>query len=157
MRRRLKTSEVLFNCKNFLASFMKSSTTWLKVLMFSTLNRDRCRFSNHYQHNNSPQSTFPLLDGESYPITDFTTFSAPRLFATLFAQTLLPACMSSRKFVYTCRDPKDVLISKWRFMCKLRSKDLSPLSFDESFELFYLEVLEFMLFWEHIKSYWRAA
>ncbi|KAL8206132.1 hypothetical protein R6Q57_009683 [Mikania cordata] len=121
-----------------LASFMKSGTTWLKALMFSTLNRDRYSFSNHYLHNNSPQSTFPFLDVESYPMTDFTTFPAPRLFATHFAQTLLLACMSSCKFVYVCRDPKDVLVSKWHFMSKLRSKDLPPLSFDEAFELFCL-------------------
>ncbi|KAD3067783.1 hypothetical protein E3N88_35663 [Mikania micrantha] len=140
-----------------LASFMKSGTTWLKALMFSTLNRDRYSFSNHYLHNNSPQSTFPYLDAESYPMTDFTTFSAPRLFATHFARTLLPACMSSCKFVYVCRDPKDVLVSKWHFMSKLRSKDLPPLSFDEAFELFCLGVSEFGPFWEHVLSYWRAS
>ncbi|KAD3067818.1 hypothetical protein E3N88_35698 [Mikania micrantha] len=78
-----------------LASFMKSGTTWLKTLMFSTLNRDR--------------------------------------------------------------DPKDVLVSKWHFMCKLRSKDLTPLSFDEAFELFCLGVSEFGPFWEHVLSYWRAS
>ncbi|KAL8237163.1 hypothetical protein R6Q59_018244 [Mikania micrantha] len=61
--------------------------------MFSTLNSGRYGFFNHYLHNNSPQITFPLLDGESYPITDFTTFFDPRIFATLFAQTLLPACI----------------------------------------------------------------
>ncbi|KAD3067821.1 hypothetical protein E3N88_35701 [Mikania micrantha] len=129
-----------------LASFMKSGTTWLKALMFSTLNRDHYSFSNHHLHNNSPQSTFPYLDAESYPMTDFTTFSAPRLFATHFARTLLPAL-----------DPKDILVSKWHFMSKLRSKDLPPLSFDEAFELFCLGVSEFGPFWEHVLSYWRAS
>ncbi|KAI3796507.1 hypothetical protein L1987_39179 [Smallanthus sonchifolius] len=79
----------------FLASFMKSGTTWLKALMFSTLNRHRYSFSDHHLHNHSPQSTFPFLDSESYPITDFTNMSVPRLFATHFPRTLLPACMSS--------------------------------------------------------------
>ncbi|KAL8237116.1 hypothetical protein R6Q59_018197 [Mikania micrantha] len=109
-----------------LASFMKSGTTWLKALMFSTLNRDQYSFSNHFLHNNHPRSTIPFLGMESYPMTDSTTFSAPRLFITHFARTLLPACMSSCKFVYVCRDPKDVLVSKWHFMCKLRSKGLLP-------------------------------
>ncbi|KAD3067826.1 hypothetical protein E3N88_35706 [Mikania micrantha] len=140
-----------------LASFMKSGTTWLKALMFSTLNRDRYSFSNHYLHNNSPQSTIPFLEAVSYPMTDFTTFSTPRLFATHFARTLLPACMTSCKFVYVCRDPKDVLVSKWHFISKLRSKDLPPLSFDEAFELFCLGVSEFGPFWEHVLSYWRAS
>ncbi|KAL8237162.1 hypothetical protein R6Q59_018243 [Mikania micrantha] len=54
-------------------------------------------------------------------------------------------------------DPKDVLVSKWHFMSKLRSKDLPPLSFDEAFELFCLGVSEFGAFWEHVQSYWRAS
>ncbi|KAL8237117.1 hypothetical protein R6Q59_018198 [Mikania micrantha] len=140
-----------------LASFMKSGTTWLKALMFSTLNRDHYSFSNHYLHNNSPQSTIPFLDVKTYPMTDFTTFPAPRLFATHFARTHLPACMSSCKFVYVSRDPKDVLVSNWHFRSKLRSKDLPLLSFDEVFELFYLGMMRFGPFWEHVLSYWRAS
>ncbi|KAK9055005.1 hypothetical protein SSX86_026084 [Deinandra increscens subsp. villosa] len=141
----------------FLASFMKSGTTWLKALMFSTLNRHRYNFFNHYLHKHGPQSTFPFLDAESYPITDFTTLSHPRLFATHSAHTLLPPCISSGKFVYVCRDPKDVLISKWLFMSKLRAKDLPTLSLDVAFELFCLGVSEFGPFWEHVLSYWRAS
>ncbi|KAK9055006.1 hypothetical protein SSX86_026085 [Deinandra increscens subsp. villosa] len=141
----------------FLASFMKSGTTWLKALMFSTLNRHHYTFSDHYLHKHGPQSTFPLLDVESYPISDFTTFSPPRLFATHFARSLLPSCITSGKFVYVCRNPKDVLISKWLFMSKLRPKDIPPLSLDEAFELFSLGVSEFGPFWEHVLSYWRAS
>ncbi|KAL9993833.1 putative Sulfotransferase domain, P-loop containing nucleoside triphosphate hydrolase [Helianthus debilis subsp. tardiflorus] len=141
----------------FLASFMKTGTTWLKALMFSTLNRHRYSFSDHYLHHHGPQSAFVLLDLETYPITDFTNLSHPRLFATHLAHTLLPACMSSCRFVYVCRDPKDVLISKWHFMSKLRSKDQPPLSLDEAFELFCLGVSEYGPFWEHVLSYWRVS
>ncbi|KAI7741311.1 hypothetical protein M8C21_011893, partial [Ambrosia artemisiifolia] len=35
-----------------LAAFMKSGTTWLKALMFSTLNRHRYSFSDHPLHHN---------------------------------------------------------------------------------------------------------
>ncbi|KAJ0575297.1 putative flavonol 3-sulfotransferase [Helianthus annuus] len=65
--------------------------------------------------------------------------------------------MSSCKFVYVCRDPKDVLISKWHFMSKLRSKDQPPLSLDEAFELFCQGVSEYGPFWEHVLSYWRVS
>ncbi|KAI7750588.1 hypothetical protein M8C21_022497 [Ambrosia artemisiifolia] len=141
----------------FLASFMKSGTTWLKALIFSTLNRHRYSFSNHHLHNHSPHSTFWMLDIESYPITDFTNSLTPRLFSTHFAHTLLPPCMSSCKFVYVCRDPKDVLISKWHFMNKIRPKDLPPLSLDEAFALFCLGVSDYGPFWEQVMSYWRAS
>ncbi|KAF5822383.1 putative Sulfotransferase domain, P-loop containing nucleoside triphosphate hydrolase [Helianthus annuus] len=141
-----------------LAAFMKSGTTWLKALMFSTLNRHRYNFSDHHLHNHGPQSTFPFLDCESYPITDFTNIPiSPRLFATHYSYTLLPACIKSGKIVYVCRDPKDVLISKWHFMSKLRSKDLPPLSLDVAFELFCQGESEYGPFWEHILSYWRAS
>ncbi|MFS8034373.1 putative Sulfotransferase domain, P-loop containing nucleoside triphosphate hydrolase [Helianthus anomalus] len=83
---------------------MKSGTTWLKALMLSALNRHRYTFPDHYHHKHNPHSTFSALDIESYPITDFTNASTPRLLSTCFAHTLLPACMSSCKFVYVCRD-----------------------------------------------------
>ncbi|MFS7997742.1 putative aromatic desulfoglucosinolate sulfotransferase [Helianthus anomalus] len=141
----------------FLASFMKSGTTWLKALVFSTLNRDSYTFSDHYLHKHNPHSAFSPLDAETYPITDFTNSLTPRLFSTHFARTMLPACMSSCKFVYVCRDPKDVLISLWHFMNKIRSKDLPPLSLDKAFELFCLGVSDYGPFWEQVLSYWRAS
>ncbi|KAI3518032.1 hypothetical protein L1887_06378 [Cichorium endivia] len=143
----------------FLASFMKSGTTWLKALMISTINRHRYNFSDHHLHHHGPQTTFPFLEGEllSYPNTDFTNMSAPRLFSTHFPRTLLPSSVTSCKFIYICRDPKDVLISKWFFMNKIRDKDLLPLSFDEAFELFCQGISDSGPFWEHVLSYWRAS
>ncbi|KAF5818102.1 putative Sulfotransferase domain, P-loop containing nucleoside triphosphate hydrolase [Helianthus annuus] len=141
----------------FLASFMKTGTTWLKALMFSIINRHRYTFSDHYLHHHGPQSTFPLIDSEIYPVNDFTHINAPRLFATHYARDILPLCMTSCKFVYICRDPKDVLTSKWIFMSKLRSKDLTPLLLGEAFELFCQGVSEYGPYWEHVLSYWRAS
>ncbi|KAI7750871.1 hypothetical protein M8C21_023709 [Ambrosia artemisiifolia] len=68
-----------------------------------------------------------------------------------------PACIKSGKIVYVCRDPKDVLISKWHFMSKLRSKDLPPLSLDSAFELFCQGESEYGPFWEHVLSYWSVS
>nr|XP_043609271.1 cytosolic sulfotransferase 11-like [Erigeron canadensis] len=160
----LKTNLILhsyFKCQPtdiILASFMKSGTTWLKALMFSTLNRDRYTFSDHHLLRNGPQSTFPFIDCECYPISDFTHLPKPRLFATHFARALLPPCMTSTcKFVYVCRDPKDVLISKWHFMKKLRSTDLPPLTLEKAFSLFCQGVSEYGPFWEHVLSYWKAS
>ncbi|KAL7613453.1 hypothetical protein Lser_V15G05052 [Lactuca serriola] len=143
----------------FLASFMKSGTTWLKSLIFSTLTRHLYSFSDHYLHHHGPQSTFPFLESEceNFPITDFTHMSSPRLFATHFPRTLLPESMTSCKFVYICREPKDVLVSKWVFMNKIREKDLPPFSFDEAFDLFCEGVSNYGPFWEHVLSYWRAS
>ncbi|KAI3685009.1 hypothetical protein L6452_34240 [Arctium lappa] len=141
----------------FLASFMKSGTTWLKALMFSTLNRHRYNSSDHHLLHHNPQSTFPYLDSECYPFTDFTNAPSPRLFATHYPRLLLPSCITSCKFVYVCRDPKDVLISKWHFACKIRSKDLKPVAFEEAFELFCDGVSDYGPYWDHVLSYWKAS
>ncbi|KAI3501086.1 hypothetical protein L1887_28944 [Cichorium endivia] len=83
--------------------------------------------------------------------------SAPRLFSTHFPRTLLPPYVTSCKLNYICRDPKDVLVSKWFFMNKIRDKDLPPLSFDEAFALFCQGISDFGPIWEHVLSYWRAS
>ncbi|KAJ9560233.1 hypothetical protein OSB04_005393 [Centaurea solstitialis] len=141
----------------FLASFMKSGTTWLKALMFSTINRHRYTISDHHLLRLGPQSTFPLMELEFDPTTDLTHLPAPRLFNTHLPLTLLPTSMTSCKFVYICRDPKDVLISKWYFTSKTRSKDLAPLSLDEVFELFCQGISECGPIWDHVLQYWRAS
>ncbi|KAI3503431.1 hypothetical protein L1887_31872 [Cichorium endivia] len=140
-----------------LASVMKSGTTWLKALMFSTLNRHRYSFSDHPLLRHGPHSMLSFMDYESYPITDFTHIPAPRLFSTHFSLSLLPPCMTSCKFVYICREPKDVFISNWHYMNKLRSKDLPPLSLDKAFDLFCQGMTAYGPSWEHVLQYWRAS
>ncbi|KAI3785641.1 hypothetical protein L1987_44765 [Smallanthus sonchifolius] len=145
----------------FLSAFMKCGTTWLKALMFATANRHRYKFSDHHLLRTGPQSAFPFLDTHiflDHPITNFDHLPVPRLFATHFAHGLLPTSITSTcKFVYVCRDPKDVLISKWHFMSKLRSKELAPLSFNEAYELFCNGVSEYGPFWDHVLGYWKAS
>ncbi|XP_076899076.1 cytosolic sulfotransferase 5-like [Bidens hawaiensis] len=145
----------------FLAAFMKCGTTWLKALMFATMNRKRYKFSDHPLLRNGPQSAFPFLDTHillDNAIENFERLLAPRLFATHFAHGLLPTSMTSTcKFVYVCRDPKDALVSKWHFMSKLRSKELAPISFNEAYELFCNGVSEYGPFWDHVLGYWKAS
>ncbi|GJX08328.1 cytosolic sulfotransferase 5-like protein [Tanacetum coccineum] len=148
----------------FLATFMKCGTTWLKALMFAVSNRHRYEFSNHPLLRTGPQSAFPYLDTHIYldhTMTKFDHLPKPRLFATHHPRELLPTSMTSPispcKFVYVCRDPKDVLISKWDFMNKLRSKDLVPISFNEAYESFCNGVSEYSPFWDHVLGYWKAS
>ncbi|KAI3515143.1 hypothetical protein L1887_13895 [Cichorium endivia] len=148
----------------FLAAFMKCGTTWLKALMFATANRNRFKFSDHPLNRTGPQSAFPFLDTHiylDYPVTKFDHLPSPRLFATHFAHSLLPTSMTSpsstAKFVYVCRDPKDAFISKWHFMSKLRSKELTPISFNEAYDLFCNGISEYGPFWDHVLGYWKAS
>ncbi|KAL7606851.1 hypothetical protein Lser_V15G18525 [Lactuca serriola] len=149
----------------FLAAFMKCGTTWLRTLMFATANRHLYKISDHPLHHTGPHSVFPSLDVQifldQYSVSKFDNLPSPRLFATHFAHDLLPTSMTSSsstcKFVYVCRDPKDALISKWHFMSKIRSKELTPISFNEAYELFCNGVSEYGPFWEHVLGYWKAS
>nr|XP_017256057.1 PREDICTED: flavonol 3-sulfotransferase [Daucus carota subsp. sativus] len=64
---------------------------------------------------------------------------------------------SGSKFVYICREPKDVLISTWLFMNKLRPKNLLPLSLHEAFRLFCEGGSHYGPYWDHVLGYWKAS
>ncbi|MFS7993544.1 putative aromatic desulfoglucosinolate sulfotransferase [Helianthus anomalus] len=148
----------------FLSSFMKTGTTWLRSLMFTTLNRSRFDFSDHPLLRNGPHGCFPVVDvyqSTGYPIGDSEDLSFPRLFASHFAHNVLPASItdpsSGCKFVYVCRDPKDVVVSLWHFILKLRPKELPPVSFDQVFKAFCEGVTEYGPYWDHVLGFWKVA
>ncbi|MBA0813773.1 hypothetical protein Gohar_027595, partial [Gossypium harknessii] len=73
------------------------------------------------------------------------------LHLAFFQHTFLTLCSTSAyRLVYICRDPKDVLVSKWHFANKLRTKELPPLSLEETFDLFCKGVSHYGLFWNHV-------
>lgn len=142
-----------------LATHVKSGTTWFRALIFATMNRDKFDLSNHPLLTTGPHDCFPFLDYQTHPMTNLDVLPSPRLFATHFPYELLPesAITSGCRFVYICRNPKDVLISKWLFTNKLRPKELSPLSLDEAFDLFCRGVSHYGPFWDHVLGYWKAS
>ncbi|CAM8907206.1 unnamed protein product [Rhodiola kirilowii] len=145
----------------FLASFPKSGTTWLRSLMFSIVNRNRFDISNHPLLTNNPHDCFPFLEAyvcdQNPQSNDPISSLAPNLYATHIPFSLLPASIKACKIVYVCRDPKDVFISKWCFMSKVRSKKLPPLSLQDAFELFCDGVSHYGPYWSHTLEYWRAS
>ncbi|PWA34079.1 sulfotransferase 16 [Artemisia annua] len=148
----------------FLSSFMKIGTTWLKSLMFSILNRSQFEFSNHPLLHQGPHGVFPQFGAymfKDYQMTNMDVLPSPRLFASHIAHSLFPSAMtnlsSGCKFVYVCRDPKDVLVSKFHFSNELRPKTLPPISFDQAFELFCEGISDYGPFWDHVLGFWRAS
>ncbi|KAG4137303.1 hypothetical protein ERO13_D07G064000v2 [Gossypium hirsutum] len=140
-----------------LATFPKTGTTWLKALTFATVNRTRYGFADHPLLTTVPHGCLPFL--EACP-NDLDGFPSPRLLSTHIPYTLLPNSMTvnqSCRFVYICRDPKDVLVSKWLFMNKLRPKELAPISLEEAFELFCQGISHYGPYWDHVLGYWKAS
>ncbi|XP_039013451.1 flavonol sulfotransferase-like [Hibiscus syriacus] len=148
----------------FLASFPKTGTTWLKALVFATVNRTRYGFSDHPLLTANPHDCFPFLDAylhENDPsFLELDASPTPRLLSTHLPYALLPDSMivnRSSRFVYIYRDPKDVLVSKWNFLSKLRPKELPPFSLEEAFELFCQGISHYGPYWDQVLGYWKAS
>ncbi|XP_050233179.1 flavonol sulfotransferase-like [Mercurialis annua] len=145
-----------------LSTYPKCGTTWLRALLFATVNRNACDFSNHPLLKSNPQDFVPFL--EAYVFMNpsvLENLASPRLLSTHLPFSLFPESITSAsgccKFVYICRNPKDVLVSKWHFAQKLRPKELPPFSFEEAFEMFCNGVSHYGPYWDHVLSYWRAS
>ncbi|KAG8497325.1 hypothetical protein CXB51_008524 [Gossypium anomalum] len=113
------------------ATSPKCGTTWLRALVFSIINRHSFDFSDHPFHKANPREVVPFFEafihkGGSTSFVD--GIPSPRLLSTHLPYSLFPTRMtddtSACRFVYICRDPKDVFVSKWHFANKLRPKEL---------------------------------
>ncbi|GMI98630.1 sulfotransferase 16, CORONATINE INDUCED-7, SULFOTRANSFERASE 16, ARABIDOPSIS SULFOTRANSFERASE 5A [Hibiscus trionum] len=148
----------------FLASLPKTGTTWLKALVFATVNRTRHGFSDHPLLTTNPHDCCPFLDAylhENDPsFLDQNGSPTPRLLSTHVPYALLPDSMTvnrSCRFVYIYRDPKDVLVSKWHFLSNLRPKELPPFPLEEAFELFCQGISHYGPYWDHVLGFWKAS
>ncbi|GAB4844310.1 hypothetical protein Ancab_037674 [Ancistrocladus abbreviatus] len=81
------------------------------------------------------------------------------LLATHTPYTLLPESITQSKcpIIYVSRDPKDVLLSCWHFLNKLRARELPLLSLEETFDFFSSGVSAFGPYWDHVLVYWKAS
>ncbi|KAK2968026.1 hypothetical protein RJ640_001550 [Escallonia rubra] len=145
-----------------LATSPKCGPTSLKVLIFATSNRSSYDFCSHPLLKNGPHDCVLFIEinkCQDYPIMNLELLLSPRLLATHIPYDLLPVAKTTFgcKLVYICRDPKDVLVSTWHFMNKLRPKKLQPLSLGEAYELFCEGISHYAPFWEHVFGDGKAS
>ncbi|CAN6896021.1 unnamed protein product [Brassica oleracea] len=165
-----------------LASFPKSGTTWLKALTIALFERLKNSSSSDVPHplrSDNPHGILPFLELHLYlksSTPDLTELSSsPRLFSTHmpFHTLRVPFKDSSPcKFVYVCRDVKDVLVSHWHFRCAYFQNGLDKSILESSFESLCTGDGSFGPFWEHslcsgvgyfgpiwehVLSYWRGS
>ncbi|KAJ3682268.1 hypothetical protein LUZ60_014841 [Juncus effusus] len=110
-----------------LATFPKCGTTWLKALLFVTLNRPSS-FQNNPLNFSNPHELVPYLESKIYSngsIPDLDQLPEPRLFSTHIPYCSLPESVlkSGSKIVYLCRNAKDCFVSLWHFINKIRERD----------------------------------
>nr|GMD35771.1 flavonol sulfotransferase-like [Ipomoea batatas] len=144
-----------------LASYPKSGTTWLKALLFSIVNRATYNHDDmmHPLLNSNPHELVPSL--EIYASSNRTNPRPPEslLFHTHLAYSSLPEQIrsSSCRIVYVFRDPKDVLVSYWHFLNKMRPKESSSISLQEAFNQFSSGASPFGPYWDHVTGYYKAS
>ncbi|KAL6842014.1 hypothetical protein ACP4OV_027993 [Aristida adscensionis] len=143
-----------------LATFPKCGTTWLKALAFAITNRSRYTVSQHPLLTQHPQDIVPFLElpnRQIYPLADLDTMPSPRLLATHIPLSLLPESMTSAgcRFVYMCREPKDVFVSLWHF--ENRVSDNLSFELHQSFHLFCEGVSVCGPIWDHYLEYWNES
>ncbi|MFQ6667708.1 hypothetical protein Gotur_033628 [Gossypium turneri] len=146
------------------ATSPKCGTTWLRALVFSIINRNSFDFSDHPLRKANPRDLVNFLEAHirgDGSTTSIDGLLSPLLISTHLPYSLFPECMtddtSACRFIYICRDPKDVLVSKWHFTNKLRPKGVPPLSLEEAFDLFCKGVSHYGPFWDHVLGYWKAS
>ncbi|KAM3380948.1 flavonol 4'-sulfotransferase [Capsicum galapagoense] len=144
-----------------LASYPKSGTTWLKALLFAITNRSQHdNFSTHPLLSSNPHELVPYL--ESYAL-NHPTNPTPNscLIQSHLAFNGLPESITGDnykcKIVYVFRDAKDVLVSFWYFVEKLRRKDMPFISLAEAFDRFTKGYSPFGPFWDHVMGYYKAS
>ncbi|KAL6177969.1 hypothetical protein ACLB2K_049490 [Fragaria x ananassa] len=152
----------------FLASSPKCGTTWLKALMSAIQVRNQSQ-SHHPLLTNNPHDCVPYLElhvHKNNPTAYLESLPSPRLLATHSSYASLPDSIlktSGTRIVYIARNPKDVLVSLWKFSQNVRQQAvsngqlLSPLPIEEAFELFCKGESLAGPFWDHVLGYWEAS
>ncbi|XP_062192562.1 cytosolic sulfotransferase 5-like [Phragmites australis] len=145
-----------------LATYPKCGTTWLKALAYTVSNRSRHTVAgdDHPLLTRNPHDLVPFIELPNrslHPVTELEALPSPRLLCTHVPLALLPSATSTLgcKIVYLCREPKDVLVSIWYHVQKVRQEFF--VEFDRAFELFCEGVSFFGPIWEHYLGYWKQS
>ncbi|CAL9165737.1 cytosolic sulfotransferase 5-like [Musa acuminata AAA Group] len=145
-----------------IATIPKSGTTWMKALVFCTINRGSHVDSRHALESCNPHECIPFLELQIYTnnrVPDLSKLPPPRLFSTHIPFHSLPASVvdSDCRVVYLCRNPKDNFISLWHHKNRHRTKaNLEPWPLEKAFDNFCKGFSFFGPFWDHVLGYWKA-
>ncbi|KAK4263636.1 hypothetical protein QN277_029024 [Acacia crassicarpa] len=147
----------------FLATSPKSGTTWIKALIFVITNRNTHNPTSTIINNN-PHAFVPFLehllqDENTSNSSSFLSSSLPRILATHIPYVLLPEALkqSRLKMVYLGRNPKDLFVSYWHFMSKVKPESQGCRSLEDSFEEFCQGVSFYGPFWDQMLGYYKES
>ncbi|XP_008777578.2 flavonol 3-sulfotransferase-like [Phoenix dactylifera] len=145
----------------FVLSYPKSGTTWLKALTYAIMTRTQYPFDHHPLLGQNPHDCVPFMD-RTYAkgqASELDAMPSPRILNTHLPYPLLPDSIKSLccKVIYVCRDPKDVLVSRWYFSNRMRLQSMEPIPFTKAFEMFCEGSCPYGSVWEHVLEYWEES
>ncbi|XP_060182926.1 cytosolic sulfotransferase 12-like [Lycium barbarum] len=144
----------------------KSGTIWLKAMVFTLINRMQYPVlsQEHPLLTSNPHDLVPFLEleyaQEKYPIPQKdSSLTSPRLYSTHLPYVSLPESVKNTKskIIYMCRNPRDIFVSLWHYISKLRSQESEMIPFDEAFHMFSNGFTMAGPFWDHVLSYWEKS
>nr|CAB3481428.1 unnamed protein product [Digitaria exilis] len=145
-----------------LATYPKCGTTWLKALAFTIVHRSRYDVASddHPLLTRHAQDLVPFIEMPYryiHPLEELEVLPTPRILTTHLPLALQPSAISTLgcRVVYLCREPKDVLVSTWHYMNKVRED--FHIDLEMTFEFFCEGFSIFGPIWEHCLGYWKQS
>jgi hydroxyjasmonate sulfotransferase len=148
------------------ASYPKCGTTWLIALTVATMVRRAHApgAANHPLRRLSPHQCVPFLEtlfAEDSQATVLDALPSPRLMNTHLPLAFIPQAVPTPtgggrkgcKVVYICRDPKDMVVSRWHYLRRV----LPGLPFQDLFDAACDGAISYGPFWDHFLGYWGAS
>ncbi|KAF6992163.1 hypothetical protein CFC21_009183 [Triticum aestivum] len=146
------------------ASFPKSGTTWVNALTFATMARRAypAADAGHPLLRLNPHQCIPFLEGllgSRRGEAKLEALPSPRLMNTHMPLAMMPRTAAPPpggggcKVVYVCREPKDMVVSRWHFHRRLHPE----LPFADVFEAVCSGAVAYGPAWDHMLGYWSAS
>ncbi len=147
----------------FVLTWPKNGTTWTQELVWSLLNYDNIdnakTISLHqrvpYFEGNIIMEFLGLETDEDILETKFQCMKSPRIFKSHLPFSLLPPKVLDRCKVVAClRNPKDTLVSYYKYMIR-HPTDLLSGDLDTYFDLFMEDLIVYAPFWDLVLDRWN--
>lgn len=143
------------------ASFPKCGTTWVNALTFATMARRAypAAGAGHPLLRLKPHQCIPFLEGllgSRSGDAKLEALPSPRLMYTHMPLAMMPRAAppggggGECKIVYVCREPKDMVVSRWHF-------HRPELAFADVFESVCSGAVGYGPVCDHILDYWSAS
>ncbi|KMT20768.1 hypothetical protein BVRB_1g007350 isoform B [Beta vulgaris subsp. vulgaris] len=154
-----------------ITSIPKTGSTWLKSLLFATVNRANHTTEQSLLLKHHPQELVYALESDVYSQAfeyprpqHLKELQPPRLLSTHLPYTSLPDSIktSKCKILYICRNPLDTLVSVYFFYLEflkkfLKEEEYVTPPFEDFFEDFCDGKVLYGPFFEHVIGFWNLS